>query len=400
MSYEVATDSLRFARYLEQHPVDVLKIVPSHLSALINSVEGKQILPRRYLILGGEKLSWELVEKIHGLGGSCEIVNHYGPTETTVGSLTLKLNEYALKNNTNSHSVPLGRPIANTQVYILDQHLQPVPIGVVGELYVSGMGVTAGYLNQPERTAERFLTNPFVEDSQSKMYRTGDLARYLPGGEIEFLGRGDDQVKIRGFRIELGEIESVLSQHPAVKQAVVLAQEDERGDKRLVAYVVSSREKTASPEELRAYLEQHLPDYMIPAALVNLAKLPLTANGKIDRQALPAPDEVQSQQKPYLAPRTTMEEIVANIWAEVLHRQPISADDNFFHLGGHSLLATQVISRLRQQLKIELPLRTLFEKPTVSELADAIDAAKDSNTENADSAIVPVSREVYRAGRS
>ena len=206
----------------------MLKIVPSHLEALLHSAEGAQILPRKYLITGGETLSPQLVEKIASFQPGCEIFNHYGPTETTVGSLTLRLKDYDGK-HAPAHSIPIGQPIANTQVYLLDAHLEPVPPGVIGELYIAGAGVTAGYLNQPERTAERFLPNPFSTDPDARMYRTGDLARYLPDGNVEFLGRADDQVKIRGFRIELGEIEAILSQQPGVKQAVVLASRGRAG---------------------------------------------------------------------------------------------------------------------------------------------------------------------------
>ena len=390
--YEDSTDSQRFARYTEQHPIDVLKIVPSHLQALLSSSEGAEILPRKFLITGGETLTPKLLERIASLGATCEVFNHYGPTETTVGSLTLRLKDYDWKNSS-ATSIPIGRPIANTQIYILDAHLEPVPLGVIGELYIAGDGVTAGYLNQPEKTAERFLRNPFSPDPTTTMYRTGDLARYWPDGNIEFLGRGDDQVKIRGFRIELGEIEAILAQHLAVKQAVVLALEDEHTDKRLVAYVVPQREQTTSPDALRSYLKQHLPDYMVPAAIALLTKIPLTPNGKIDRQALPAPEQAQTHT--YVAPATSTEHAVAAIWAEVLRRDRISTSDNFFDLGGHSLMATQVISRIREHFQVELPMRVLFEHPTVQAVSRAVETADPLED---DSAILPVSREAYRAG--
>jgi acyl carrier protein len=267
-------------------------------------------------------------------------------------------------------------------VYVLDGHLQPVPVGVSGELYIAGAGVSAGYLNQAEKTAERFVRNPFSSDAQATMYRTGDLARYGADGNIEFLGRGDDQVKIRGFRIELGEIEATLLQHAGVKQAAVLARAaaggDAQADRRLVAYVVLHRDlgngvngnSGITPEALRSHLQQHLPDYMVPQAIVPLPKLPLNANGKLDRQALPEPEQAAAQ-RTYVAPRTAAERTITEVWGEVLRRDPasIGADDNFFDLGGHSLLATQVVSRLRRTLDIELPLRTLFEAPTVARLA-------------------------------
>jgi acyl carrier protein len=268
-------------------------------------------------------------------------------------------------------------------VYVLDANLEPVPVGVIGELYIAGAGVTAGYLGQAEKTAERFAKNPFATGGEfgTMMYRTGDLARYGVDGNIEFLGRGDDQVKVRGFRIELGEIEAVLARHAGVKQVVVLAREDAQGEKRLLAYVVPGREQASATgpvtgEDLRAYLKQQVPDYMVPQAVVVMAKLPLNANGKVDRQALPEPEQAQAT-RVYVAPRTATEEAVAAIWAEVLRRDPnqISIDDNFFDLGGHSLLATQVISRVRKALNIELPLRTLFESPTVAALAGQAEKA-------------------------
>jgi amino acid adenylation domain-containing protein len=370
MAYEVATDAQRFAGYAQRHPIDVLKIVPSHLEALLHSAEAAQILPRHYLITGGETLTPQLVEKIQSLKPVCEIFNHYGPTETTVGSLTLRLQDYAWK-AASAHSIPIGRPIANTEIYILDAHLEPVPTGVEGELYIAGAGVTAGYLNQAERTAERFLPNPFsTAPDSARMYRTGDLARYLPDGNVEFLGRADDQVKIRGFRIELGEIEATLARHSGVKQAVVLAKADELGAKRLLAYVVT-RDANLTSDTLRSYLKEQLPEYMVPAAMLLLPRLPLTANGKIDRLALPEPE--QAAASAYVAPRTPTEEVVAGIWSEVLRRDRVSTLDNFFDLGGHSLMATQVISRLRRALGVELPLRMLFEHATVARFAEQLD---------------------------
>ncbi|MBV9626224.1 MAG: amino acid adenylation domain-containing protein, partial [Acidobacteria bacterium] len=368
VGHEVATDSRQLGAYLEKYPVDVLKIVPSHLEALLDAGDRKRILPRKYLVLGGEMLTPKLIEKIEALGPDCEIFNHYGPTETTVGSLTLRLKEYDWKTAKRA-GIPVGRPIQNTQAYVLDQNLEPVPLGVAGELYIAGAGVTAGYLGQAEKTAERFVQNPFSADASSRMYRTGDLVRFLEDGNIEFLGRGDDQVKVRGFRIELGEIEAALRRQPAVKQAVVVARENERGDKQLVAYVVAAESGTAA-DQFRAGLKQQLPDYMVPSAIIELPRLPLTPNGKVDRQRLPEPD-ARRNQKEFVVPRTATEEKIQEVWAEVLRREKdtIGAEDNFFELGGHSLLATQVISRLRRALEIELPLRTLFEAPTIRQLA-------------------------------
>lgn len=370
--YEIATDAKKFSDYGSNHPIDVLKIVPSHLHALLLAPEAQGVLPRRYLITGGEALTRNLVASIGELARTCEILNHYGPTETTVGSLTLLLRDFDWVRSP-AATIPIGRPIANTQTYILDGLQQLVPPGVTGELYIAGGGVTAGYLNDSERSKERFVPNPFVNDPSARMYRTGDLARYHLDRNIEFLGRIDDQVKMRGFRIELGEIEAVLTANAAVKQATVIAREDEAGEKRLLAYVVPKSAVAISSENLRAHLKELLPDYMIPASIILLSKLPLGPNGKIDRLALPEPELVVA--KTYVAPATPTEEVVSIIWAEVLRRERVSTADNFFELGGHSLLATQVISRIRRSLSVDVPLRSLFETPTVAAIAKQIDAA-------------------------
>src|SRR5581483_9473728 len=399
VGYETATDARRFAEYVGKYPIDVLKIVPSHLQALLQSEEARKLLPRRYLILGGEALTPKLVEKIESLAPACEILNHYGPTETTVGSLTLKLKDYDWRKQ-NLASIPLGTPIQNTQIYILDPNLEPVPVGVAGELYIAGAGVTAGYLGQPEKTAERFLRNPFSADAGARMYRTGDLARYLEDGKVEFLGRGDDQVKVRGFRIELGEIEAALRRQAGVKQAAVVARESAPGEKRLLGYVVLNREPAdgLTGEKLREQLRQQLPDYMVPQAVLVLPKLPLTSNGKLDRQALPEPEQA-GQSRAYVAPRNPTEQTIAAIWAEVLRREAtkISVEDNFFDLGGHSLLATQVVSRLRERFSVEVPVRSMFDQPTIARLAQVVAQAEESSADSDDMFITPVSREAYRA---
>ena len=387
IGYDVAADGQRLGEYMEKYPVDVLKIVPSHLTALLSSGDGPGVLPRKYLILGGEAFTPALMENIAAAGGSCEVLNHYGPTETTVGSLTLRLKDFDWKNNA-SQTIPIGRPIANTRVYVLDAHGEPVPIGVAGELYIAGEGVTAGYINQPERTAERFVPEHFRLDPKSKMYRTGDLVRMLPDGNVEFLGRVDDQVKIRGFRIELGEIEAVLLQHAGVKQAAVLALADERGDKSLAAYVVAS----ADADELRRHLLENLPDYMVPSVIVALPKMPLNANGKIDRQALPKLEDVRAAAKESVAPRTPSEEVVASIWEEVLKRDGLGVEDNFFEIGGHSLLATQIASRLREHFKTPVPVRAIFESPSIAALAKRMDSARREEQGMVPPPITPVPR--------
>jgi acyl carrier protein len=310
------------------------------------------------------------------------VLNHYGPTEATVGCCTFSVRE----NDVTAWApatLPIGKPISNAQIYIVEPSLRPAPVGVAGELCIGGAGLAAGYLNQPGQTAERFIRNPFSADPEARIYRTGDLARYLPDGNIEFLGRLDHQVKIRGFRVEPAEIEAVLKSHAQVHQALVIPVEDKSGDKRLVAYVVPSGGKAAIPaEDLRDLTQQRLPDYMVPSAFVLLDALPLTPNGKVDRRALPSPDQAQGEAAgDFESPCNAMEEGVAAVWTEVLSRPRIGRHDNFFDLGGHSLLATQVISRLCSRFQVQLPLRTLFETPTVAGMAGIIAQSQPEQTE-------------------
>ncbi|MGM3309125.1 condensation domain-containing protein, partial [Anabaena sp. WFMT] len=271
---------------------------------------------------------------------------------------------------------PIGRPIANTQIYILDSQGQPTPVGIPGELHIGGVGLARGYLNLPELTQTKFIPNPFSEELDSRLYKTGDLARYLPNGEIEYISRIDNQIKLRGFRIELGEIETVISQHPQIRETVVAVHSDQADFQRLVAYLVLHSEQDLAISELRQFLELQLPDYMIPNVFVTLEALPLTPNGKVDRQALPAPDPIQlSQKADFVPPSSPVEEILAGIWADVLGLEKVGVHNNFFQLGGHSLIATRVISRIRQVFSQELPLRRLFETPTVAQLAKDIETA-------------------------
>lgn len=375
ISPERATDADALAEYCRYHAIDCLKIVPSHLAALLASPNPESILPRQKLILGGESVSGNLVEKVQKFAPNCQILNHYGPTEATVGVLT-----YQVEPGCTAETIPLGRAIANTQIYILNAHLQPVPIGVPGELYIGGDNLARGYLHQPELTAAKFIPNPFTHEAGARLYKTGDLACYQRDSCIEFLGRIDDQVKIRGFRIELGEIEALLRQYPDVEQAVVVAREDVPGDKRLVAYLVLNRVATPDINSIRSFLQRKLPEYMIPS-IVTLKTLPLNANGKVERWQLPAPEKVQPLAG-FVAPRTNVEQVIAAIWTEVLSLERVGIYDNFFELGGHSLLATQVISRLRQALQVELPLRYLFDTPTVADLAVAIAQKLAEQTDN------------------
>jgi acyl-coenzyme A synthetase/AMP-(fatty) acid ligase/acyl carrier protein len=377
LSYDVVVEGDLLREYVAQRPIDVLKIVPSHFNALLASQTDGRILPAKYLVFGGEALSWDLVQRISQLEHSCRIINHYGPTETTVGSLTFSVDDDQNAARYAS-TVPIGRPIATTRCYILDRRQRLVPPGVTGELYIGGAGVAAGYLNQPAETAARFVPDPFSSTSESRLYRTGDLARYLPDGNIEFLGRVDHQVKVRGYRVELGEIEAVISAQAGVRQAVVTVSRDQTGDERIVAYVVSA---PSSQDELRKALKQKLPDYMIPSAFVFLKSLPLTPNGKVDRSALPGPDETRSGlQSDFVAPRSLLEKELAGIWADLLKVSVVGVHDNFFDLGGHSLLATQVVSRMRKEFHMEIALRSLFEMPTVAALAEQIEKTRADDT--------------------
>ena len=373
ISQDRASDPEALAEYFQQHSIDCLKIVPSHLATLLTSSVSSSLLPRQCLVLGGEAVSWDLIEKVQKSAPNCRIVNHYGPTETTVGVLTYPIKSQQIYN---SKTVPIGCAIANTQVYILDEQLQPVPIGVPGELYIGGAGLARGYLNQPELTAEKFISIEHLEGQDvhpTRVYKTGDKARYLPDGSIEFLQRVDYQVKIRGFRIELGEIEAVLSQHPGVRQVIVSLSEDESGNKRLVGYVVPNLKPAPSVNNLRQFLLKKFPEYMVPSAFVFLKSLPLTPNGKINRHALPAPEQTRPELEAiYIAPRTPVEKQLAEIWIKLLAIEKVGIHDNFFELGGHSLLITQLLAQLRDIFKVNLSLRSLFEQPTIANIANKI----------------------------
>ena len=338
-------------------------------------------------------MSRALVEALYAAGAG-EVYNLYGPSETTTYSTVAYL-------ASGESGVPgIGRPIANTRAYVLDRRLEPVPIGVPGELYLGGAGVARGYLGRPALTAERFVPDPFGPSAGAepggRLYRTGDRARWRPDGTLEFLGRLDQQLKLRGFRIEPGEIETVLGQHPAVRTAVVIAREDVPGDVRLVAYVVPEG-APVDGGELRRFLEQRLPEYMVPAAIVVLESLPLMPNGKLDRGALPPPDSTEPRDREdFVAPRTPVEEMLAGIWATVLRLERVGIRDNFFALGGHSLLATQVISRVRTAIGIELPLHALFEDPTVAGLATRVGSELLTASSLQGPVLARLPREAYR----
>jgi acyl-coenzyme A synthetase/AMP-(fatty) acid ligase len=366
---ELLTPSKLMQR-LEQSTV--MQATPSLWRMLVESGEWSKRGNYRVLC-GGEALSRQLA---HQLAELSEMVwNGYGPTETTIYS---SLDEVNGEGDGPYESI--GRGTANTQLYILDRSLQPVPSGVTGELYIGGTGVSRGYLQRPELTAERFIPNRFSETPGARCYNSGDLARFLVDGRVEYVGRADHQVKVRGHRIELREIESALSQHEQVRAAAVVARETENGDKQLVAFVAAGEE--LSTTQLRAFLKERLPENMVPSFFMTLDQLPLNANGKVDRrQLLELAREASPPQnaEEYVAPRTAAEEVLADLWTEVLGVKQVGITDNFFALGGHSLLATQLLSRVQKIFRVDLPLRKLFEKPTVLGLVDALAFAYDGD---------------------
>jgi amino acid adenylation domain-containing protein len=340
-------------------------------TALFNQVA--QTVPEGFgsldqLLFGGEAVDLRWVKAVLDEGPPRRLLHAYGPTESTTFTTWHEVKEVEAE----AATIPIGRPIANTTVYVLDEGLNPVPVGVEGEVYIGGAGLARGYLNRPDLTAERFVPDPFSERPGSRLYRTGDRGRYLSEGAIAFVGRRDFQVKVRGFRVELGEIEAALREHSAVQETAVLLREDVKGEKYLAAYIVSNSAQATS-RELRRFLKERLPEYMTPSAFVFLDALPLTSNGKIDRRALPAPGRERPElDETFVEPRTPVEERVAGIWAEVLGLERVGIHDNFFNLGGHSLLATQAASRVREAFQVETPLRVFFETPTVADLAKII----------------------------
>jgi len=360
-----------FAEYLRSERIDVLKIVPSHLAALQSGGRPEEVMPARRLVLGGEASRLDWIETLRAAAPRCVIFNHYGPTETTVGVLTYRVGE-ALP-ATATRNLPLGRPLPGTRIYLLDEQGRPVAAGEKGELCIGGPGVARGYLNRPELTAERFASDPFGDAPGARMYRTGDLGRLLPDGELEFCGRADHQVKVHGYRVELGEIEAALREDERVQDAVVLLR-----DEQLVAFVGSRvtgpfMDPLTAPV-LRETLKARLPHYMVPSAFVVLDKLPLTANGKIDRQGLAAlPLAPAAPSGRYAAPRTPTEETLAAIWGRLLNVEAVGIDDDVFDLGAHSLLAMKALTQIRDAFQVNLVLRNLFEQPTIAGLAPVID---------------------------
>ena len=367
VSREDSMDGHKLAAMIDAAEITIMQATPSTWRLLLEAewAGSKQLK----ILSGGEAISRDLGERL--LAKSAAVWNMYGPTETTIWSTVYQLIGA-------EQQILIGKPIANTETYILDPQLQPVPIGIPGELYIGGAGLARGYWQRPDLTSQKFIPHPFSHDPAARIYQTGDLARYLPDGKIECLGRSDFQVKLRGFRIELGEIESLLCQHPTIAQATEMIRADLPGDDRLVAYLVANPQSLSAPipSELRQFLQQQLPDYFLPSAIVVLPALPLTPNGKIDRKSLPAPDSASLHlHTSFVAPTTPTEISLAQIWIQVLRIEQVGIHDDFFELGGHSLLATKVIARARQAFPIEIPLQSLFEQPTIAGLASRIDTS-------------------------
>ncbi len=370
MSKEIMLSPHDLASNIERHGITVLFLTTALFNQLVIHIP--HALQRlHHLLFGGEAVDPLRVRDLLCHGPPKRLLHVYGPTETTTFASWYLIESVA----NDATTVPIGRPIANTQIHVLDSGLKPVPIGVPGELYIGGEGLARGYLNRPELTKQRFIDNPMSHESGARLYKTGDMVRYLPDGNIEFLGRIDDQVKIRGFRIELGEIESILREHPGVKETVVIVYEkgeleSEKPDRQLAAYVVLKAESLVKAAELKNSLKQKLPEYMIPSDFVFLSALPLTPNGKVDRRALPSPDQNRPElDESYLAPRTPIEEVLVEIWKDVLKLEKIGIHDNFFELGGHSLLAVRLASEVERAFATKIPVASLFQSPTIAELA-------------------------------
>ena len=357
-------DNNYLVEIIKKRQITTIHFVPSMLQLFLEAKDVEKCNSLRQVICSGEALPLDLQNRFFEKF-NVKLHNLYGPTEAAVD-----VTYWECRREYDFRTVPIGRPIANTRIYILDRCMQPVPIGVSGELHIGGVQVARGYLHRPDLTAEKFIPDPFSDNPKARLYRTGDLARYLPDGNIEYSGRLDHQVKVRGFRIEPGEIESVLGQHPEVSEAVVLGREDVPDDKRLVAYIVSNQQSPLSISELRNFLKEKLPDYMAPAAFMLLDALPLTPNGKVDRHALPAPEGERQTEKAYVAPRNELEKIIAGIWQELLQVEKVGVHDNFFDMGGHSLLIAQAHSRLHKVVDRDLSITDMFRYPTIEKLTE------------------------------
>jgi amino acid adenylation domain-containing protein len=386
-------DSGYLVQTIVEQRITTLQVVPSMLEVLLEEAGFGKCESLRRVFCGGEALTLRTQEQFYQALEGARLHNLYGPTEVSIDASYWDC-ERGQDYGVTQGVVPIGRPLANVQVYLLDEYLKPVPMGVTGEVHVGGVGLARGYLNRPELTGEKFIPDPFSAKAGARLYRTGDLARHLPGGALEFLGRRDHQVKLRGFRIELGEIETTLEQHPLVKRAVVTVQDGAAAIQRLAAYIVAMEGEEVSIGEVRSFLEERLPDYMVPAVFMLLDALPLAPNGKVDRRALPPVDAVQlGAEGDFVGPRTPVEELIAGMWAEILGLPQVGVHDNFFELGGHSLLAVRLNSRLRAAFHVEVPLNLLFESPTVAELSEAIGRLIKAGRDAEEVPIRPISRE-------
>jgi amino acid adenylation domain-containing protein len=362
-------DSRYLVNTIIDESISIMHFVPSMLQLFIDAPDVNACRSLRKIFASGEALPWALQERVFDRLQDVELHNLYGPTEASID-----VTHWACSREAGEKSVPIGRPIANTHAYILDEWLNPIPVGMVGELYIGGRGLARGYWQRPELTAERFLADPFSEVPGARMYSTGDLVRYRADGQIEFVGRVDYQVKVRGFRIELGEIEAALVQQEGVRETVVAARETELGDQQLIGYVVPEEGGEVEVSRWRQGLKERLPDYMLPAAFVALDEMPLSPNGKVDRRALPEPEFGRSAvEQAYVAPEGEIEERVAAIWSEVLGVDRVGAQDNFFELGGHSLLVLRVLYRINDNFQIEVGIPQFFEDPSVAGLSILIE---------------------------
>jgi acyl-coenzyme A synthetase/AMP-(fatty) acid ligase/acyl carrier protein len=373
----IEQDMRQLAKMIAAHQISHVLMLPSLYAILLEQAEPAQLASLQTVIVAGEECRRGLVDRHYAQLPQATLHNEYGPTEATVWSTV-----YTIPRDFEGNRVPIGRPIANVQNYILDSHGHLAPIGVPGELCVGGAGVTCGYLHRPELTAERFVEHSFAGEAPIRVYHTGDLARILPDGNIEFLGRIDQQVKIRGFRVELGEIEARLGQHPAIRESVVVAY-TKNAQATLVAYLVTDWDPPPVTDDLRAYLRQRLPDYMLPASFILMEEMPLTPNGKIDRKALPEPDRSRpTLTQGYVTPETEIEQLLTTIWQEVLGLDKVGRYDNFFDLGGDSISVMQVMIQVSQVLEIELPPKMLFEMPILADFAGRIEDSLIAEIEN------------------
>ncbi len=368
---ETAGDPESLAAYQDEASVDCLKITPTHLGALLDGArDPARLLPRRCVVIGGEAVHWQLIDRIHRLQPGCAIYNHYGPTEATIGVLACKLPGDSHANR--GTLPPMGAPIKGASIRLLDRDLRPVPVNEPGEIYIAGVPLARGYLAEPGKTAEVFLPDPSADHLGTRMYRTGDLARRLPDGRYEFIGRFDEQVKIRGYRVEPGEIETALSAHPDIRSCRVVAREPKTGDRQLVAYFVSEPHVTPSPTALRSYLADRLPEPLVPSAFVAIDALPTSRTGKLDLSALPLPAVTPEETAIDDSPPDAVESALIEIWREILEVDRLGVSDNFFELGGNSFSAIRLTSRIRVVFQVEAPVGLVFRSPTIAEMARSL----------------------------